>query len=100
MSSLLTIALFLTARYLHKRWAYLLFIPVFFTVAGCILVLLAGHISFDRYFEENRPLTFMLKPAVVALGVLMYKQWMAVKDNFKPMFITILFSSLLSVTSV
>src|SRR5690625_3794085 len=30
----------------------------------------------------------------------MYKQWLAVKDNFKPMFITILFSSLLSVTSV
>ncbi len=100
MSSLLTISLFLIAKYLYKRWNYLFFVPVFFTVVGCIGFLLLGHLSFHQYFEENKPLTFMLKPAVVALGVLMYKQWIAIKENFKPLFITILFSSLVSVTSV
>lgn len=97
MFSLLTIGLFLIGKYLHQRWQYLLFVPVFFTVVGCIIVLLLGRIPFGTYFESNRPLTFMLQPAVVALGVLLYKQWIAIRNNLRPLLISVVLSSFLSV---
>lgn len=100
MGSLLTVTIFLLARYLHRRWKMLIFVPVFFTVCGCILVLWLGGISFEQYFEENKPVTFMLGPAVVALGVLMYKQLTEIRENLKPLLISVFCGSLLSVTLV
>src|SRR5699024_5804327 len=100
MGSLLMLVLFAMARVLHKKWPYIIFVPVFFTVTGCILVLWLGHIPFDRYFSENRPITFMLGRAVVALGVLLYKQLPLIKTHFKPLLISIASGSLISLLLV
>lgn len=100
MSSLFTIIIFLTARFLYRKWPFILFVPVFFAVVGCILVLWLGNIPFDQYFEENKPITFMLGPAVVALGVLMFKQLPLIRQNLKQLLISILCGSFLSVLLV
>lgn len=100
MSSLLTIIIFLIAKFLHRKWPFILFVPVFFAVAGCILVLWLGDIPFDRYFTDNKPVTFMLGPAVVALGVLMFKQLPLIRQNLKQLLISIFCGSFLSVLLV
>lgn len=100
MGSLLTMVVFLLGRYLHRKWKLLVFVPVFFAVCGCILVLWLGDIPFEQYFEENRPVTFMLGPAVVALGVLMYKQLKEIRENLGPLLVSVFCGSLLSVILV
>lgn len=97
MSSLVTICLFLLARLLHSRMPYLIFVPVFFSVIGCILYLKGTGMDFHQYFEENRVLTSLLGPAVVALGVLMYKQMNTIKSRLGPLLIAIVSGSLISV---
>ncbi|MBY5958388.1 LrgB family protein [Membranicola marinus] len=97
MSSLVTICLFLLARLLHSRKPYLIFVPVFFSVLGCILFLKGTGMNFTQYFEENKVLTSLLGPAVVALGVLMYKQMDAIKSRLGPLLIAIACGSLASV---
>ncbi len=100
MSSLVTILLFLIARFLYRNWPYLVFVPVFFSVVGCILYLKTFKVPFDVYFDENSLLTFMLGPAVVALGVLLYKQMQMIRTQLVPLIVTVVFGSFLSVTLV
>lgn len=100
MSSLVTILLFFIARILYRNRAYLVFVPVFFSVVGCILYLKAFKLPFEVYFEENSPLTFLLGPAVVALGVLLYKQMRMIKTQLIPLIVTVTLGSFLSVTLV
>lgn len=100
MSSLVTILLFLSARFLYRKWPYLIFVPVFFGVVGCVIYLRAFNVPFDVYFNENSPLTFLLGPAVVALGVLLFKQMRMIKANLLPLLLTVVFGSFLSVILV
>ncbi len=100
MSSLITLALFLLAKVLYKKFRCIIFIPVFFAVVGGILIISLTPLSFDRYFLENRSITFMLGPAVVSLGVLLYKQLPIIRSHFKSLLLTILCSSCISALSV
>lgn len=100
MSSLITIVLFIVARYLYRNWPFLFFVPVFFSVVGCILYLMLFDLSYSRYFEENRLLTFLLSPAVVALGVLLHKQMQSMKNQLFPLLVSVTCGSFLSVMMV
>lgn len=100
MSSLVTIFLFVLARFLYSRKPYLIFVPVFFSVVGCILYLKVTGMGFDRYFSENKMLTNLLDPAVVALGVLLYKQMKTIKSQLGPLLIAVMLGSFTSVALV
>ena len=100
MNSLITLILFLTGRFLYRKTPVVLFVPVFFTVVTCILYLRLLDIKFDQYLEENRIWTFLLGPAVVALGVLLYKHMQSIKSHLLPMLVTVILGSLTSVTMV
>lgn len=100
MSSLVTIFTFILARFLHSRKPYLIFVPVFFSVVVCILYLKVTGMGFDRYFSENKVLTDLLGPAVVALGVLLYKQMKTIKSQLGPLLIAVVSGSFTSVTLV
>lgn len=100
MSSLVTIVLFFLARYLYQRKPLLIFIPVLFGVIGGILFLKATDYSYQQYFDENKPLTFLLGPAVVALGVLMHKQLQSIRSHLLPLILSVAFGSFLSVFMV
>lgn len=96
MSSLLTLSLYLIAIFLYKKNRFILFIPVFFTVTLCALIVYLTSFSYERYFAENRPITFLLEPTIVALGVLLYKQMPIIRANFTPLLISIVSSSFVS----
>lgn len=100
MSSLVTICLFVLARFLHSWKAYLIFVPVFLCVIGCIVFLKLTNMEFAQYFSENSVLTRLLGPAVVALGVLMYKQMNTIKSRIGPLVIAVVCGSLTSVSLV
>lgn len=97
MSSLITIGLFLIARFLYQRKPWLIFVPVLFGVIGGVVFLKTSGYSYSDYFEDNRLLTFMLGPSVVALGVLMHRQIDAIRAHLWPLFISVSCGSLFSV---
>ncbi|HLT93684.1 MAG TPA: LrgB family protein [Membranihabitans sp.] len=100
MSSLVTIILFVIARKLHRVKPIIFFVPVFFSVVGCALYVYFADIHYDQYLVENELLTFILGPAVVALGVLLHKHIQTIKSNLIPLLLTIFMGSLLSVSLV
>lgn len=100
MSSLITIILFLFAQRLYRVKPYIVFVPVFFSVLGCALFVHLGGVEYSRYLAENKALTFLLGPAVVALGVLLHKHIRSIQSRLLPLIVTVLLGSLMSVTLV
>ena len=100
MDSLITLFVFLTARYLYRKKPIILLVPVFFTVVVCIVYLNAMSLEYTLWFENNRIWTFLLGPAVVSLGVLLYKHLQVIRDRIYPLIITVVLGSLTSVTTV
>src|SRR5690625_5736023 len=97
MSSLITVGLFLIARFLYLRKPWLIFVPVLFGVIGGVIFLKSRGYSYSDYFEDNRPLTFMLGPSVVALGVLMHRQIDAIRAHLWPLLVSVTCGSFFSV---
>jgi len=97
MSSLITVGLFLIARFLYRRKPWLIFVPVLFGVIGGVIFLKSSGYSYSDYFEDNRPLTFMLGPSVVALGVLMHRQIDAIRAHLWPLLVSVTCGSFFSV---
>lgn len=100
MGSLLTLILFLAGRWLYGKKPLLIFVPVFFAVVGCALFIQISGMSYDRYMEENEVLTFFLGPAVVALGVLLFKHLRTIQSLLKPLLFTVIAGSFMSVSMV
>ncbi|MCM1129665.1 MAG: LrgB family protein [Alistipes senegalensis] len=80
----LTIAVFWGAQWLQHRLGWILLNPVLLSVALLILILKAGHISYDAYEEGGRYIAFFLKPAIVALAVPLYRQFEQIKKQAVP----------------
>src|SRR5690625_627257 len=97
MRSLITVGLFLIARFLYRRKSWLIFVPVLFGVIGGVIFLKSSGYSYSDYFEDNRPLTFMLGPSVVALGVLMHRQIDAIRAHLWPLLVSVTCGSFFSV---
>ena len=100
MSSLITIILFLMARYLYRVKPIIFFVPVFFSVVGGALYVYLSGVEYSRYFAENKALTFLLGPSVVALGVLLHKHIRSIRSRLLPLIVTVVLGSLMSVTLV
>src|SRR5699024_6036451 len=97
MSSLIKILLVLLARYAYRKKPLLIFIPVLFGVVGGEVFLKVTDYSYSQYFKYNNPLTFLLGSAVVALGVLMFKQLKSIRNHLFPLILSVACGSFLSV---
>lgn len=80
----LTIAVFWGAQWLQHRTGWILLNPVLLSIALLILILKAGHISYEAYEEGGRYIAFFLKPAIVALAVPLYRQLEQIKKQAVP----------------
>lgn len=100
MSSVLTVVLFLIGRYFYRMKPFIIFVPVFFSVVGCALYVSISGLDYAKYFEENEPLTFLLGPAVVALGVLLHKHIRSIQSKWMPLVVAVILGSLTSVSLV
>jgi predicted murein hydrolase (TIGR00659 family) len=70
----LTFVVYFLAMKLNSRFGYFFLNPVLITILFIILFLNVTGISFDSYNKGGQYIAFLLKPAVVALGVPLYMQ--------------------------
>lgn len=75
----LTFAVFLAASRLSRRSGNVLFNPILLTIIVLIGVLKFCRIPYSCYAEGGDYVSFWLKPAVVALGVPLYRQLAAIR---------------------
>lgn len=87
---LFTFAVFFAAQALQKRVKILLLNPILVSIIIIITFLTVFNIDYPTYKKGSRLIEFFLKPAVVALGVPLYKQL----ENIKKQAVSVLLSQL------
>nr|AGF93186.1 conserved hypothetical protein CHP00659 [uncultured organism] len=65
---------------IHEKKKVFYLNPVLLSIIFIIIVLKGFSIEYDTYMESARILTFLLGPAVVSLGIPLYKKRKIVKD--------------------
>lgn len=80
----LTFIVYVAARMLQKRTGVSMLNPILITTIVLIAFLLCTGIDYDTYSQGGSYIEFWLKPAVVALGVPLYKQLEAIKKQLLP----------------
>lgn len=70
----LTFAVFFLSRQLQRRTGVVLLNPILISITVLIVVLMSAGVDYDTYREGGDYIEFWLKPAVVALGVPLYRQ--------------------------
>ncbi len=83
----LTFVTFVLAQYLQRKTGIKLLNPILLSIAVLICILMATDIDYSTYREGGEYIDFWLKPAVVALGVPLYKQLGTIKKQMLPLLI-------------
>lgn len=96
----LTFAIFYVASIIRKKTGIILLNPILITIAVMICVLKLADISYETYNEGGKYIEFWLKPAIVALGVPLYKHLDSIKRHFLPIFFSQLAGCLAGIISV
>ena len=69
--------------YLQKRYRFILFNPILIGIILVVVLLKVFRIDFASYDEGASHLNYLLTPATVALAIPLYKQFEALKRNWK-----------------
>ena len=69
--------------YLQKRYRFILFNPILIGIILVVVLLKVFRIDFKSYDEGASHLNYLLTPATVALAIPLYKQFEALKRNWK-----------------
>ena len=96
----LTFLFYLVAQLLQRRTGIRLFNPILVAVAGLIGFLLLFKIDYSSYREGGEYIDFWLKPAVVALGVPLYKQLSTIRRQLLPLIISEMAGCVAGIVSV
>lgn len=96
----LTFVAFLAAKQLQRRTGIALLHPILVTIIALILVLLATDVSPETYAEGGEYIEFWLKPAVVALGVPLYRQLESIRKQLLPLILSELAGCIAGIISV
>ncbi len=81
LSITLTFGIYFTAQILYRRYHYVWLNPLMLTIAGIIILLRLLHIEYETYMQGGNYIHFLLKPAIVALGVPLYEQLKEIKKQ-------------------
>lgn len=96
----LTFGFYLGAQLLQRRTGIKLLNPILIAIAGMICFLMLCGIDYGTYKQGGDYIDFWLKPAVVALGVPLYKQLSAIKRQLLPLLFSELAGCVAGVVSV
>lgn len=80
----LTFIVFIIARIINRRTGLMLLNPILISVTILILFLWLTGIPYETYTAGGGYIEFWLKPAVVALGVPLYRQLSAIRKQLLP----------------
>lgn len=78
---LISILTYLFANFLQKKFKLTIFNPLLISFLLVILILVVADISYETYNESAKYITFLLKPATVALAVPLYEKLKILKEN-------------------
>lgn len=96
----LTFAAYVGAQWLQRKTGIGLLNPILLAIVTLIVFLLGTGIDYETYSEGGSMIDFWLKPAVVALGVPLYKQLSAIKKQLLPLLLAEVAGCVAGVVSV
>lgn len=96
----LTFLAFVSAQYLQRKTGYKFLNPILLSIASLICFLIVFKIDYSVYKTGGDYIDFWLKPAVVALGVPLYKQLSAIKKQILPLLFSELAGCFIGIISV
>lgn len=96
----LTFMVFLGSQWLSRRIGLTLFNPILISIAVLICLLLGAGVDYEAYSEGGRYIEFWLKPAVVALGVPLYRQLSTIRKQVIPLLVAELAGCVAGLVSV
>ena len=96
----ITFGVFFFAKLLQKKTGLVLLNPILLTIAVLIIFLKMTGISYETYNKGGHLIEFWLKPAVVALGVPLYKQLSSIKRQILPLLLSELAGCVAGIVSV
>lgn len=79
-----TFFVYTMSRRLQRRTGIVFLNPILITMFSLIAFLKITGISYETYYDAGQYLDFWLKPAIVALGLPLYKQLSALKKQILP----------------
>lgn len=96
----LTFVVFMLARLLQKRTGIAFLNPILISIMALIAFLLCTGVEYETYSEGGEYIDFWLKPAVVALGVPLYRQLESIKKQLIPILFAELAGCIVGIASV
>ncbi len=96
----LTFIAFLCAQLLQRRTGLSLLNPILISITLIVGFLMLTGVDYDHYAEGGSFIEFWLKPAVVALGVPLYRQMESIKKQLLPLLMAELAGCVAGIVSV
>ena len=96
----LTFGVYFLAKLVRKVFRLSLFNPILVSIAFLIVFLRLADIDYEVYRVSGSKIDFWLKPAVVALGVPLYKQLNSIRKDLLPIFMSQLVGCVVGIVSV
>ena len=96
----LVIGIYLGSVLIYRKTGLAFLHPVPLCIGFLILILTYTHTDYATFKQGSRMIDFMLGPAVVALGLILYEQYELVKKNIVSILITIFVGALSGILSV
>lgn len=95
-----TVGIFFLFRVIQRRSGLMLLNPILLTIILLICLLKVGGIDYATYRTGGDFIDFWLKPAVVALGVPLYKQLSLIRRQMLPLILSQLAGCVAGIVSV
>ncbi|MDE7335321.1 MAG: LrgB family protein [Muribaculaceae bacterium] len=96
----LTFMVYLGSQWLSRRLGLKLFNPILISIAVLIALLSGCGVDYEDYHQGGAYIEFWLKPAVVALGVPLYRQLSTIRKQVIPLLIAELAGCVAGLVSV
>lgn len=96
----LTFGVYFLAKLVRKLLRLPVFNPILVSIAFLIIFLRVVDVDYEEYRVSGAKIDFWLKPAVVALGVPLYKQLSSIRQEILPILLSQLAGCVVGVVSV
>lgn len=96
----LTFGVYFLAKLVRKLLRLPVFNPILVSIAFLIIFLRVADVDYEEYRVSGAKIDFWLKPAVVALGVPLYKQLNSIRQEILPILLSQLAGCVVGVVSV
>ncbi len=96
----LTFGIYFISKLIRRYLRLAIFNPILVSIAFIIIFLKMNDIDYETYRISGSKIDFWLKPAVVALGVPLYKQLSSIKQQIMPILMSQLVGCLTGISSV